>query len=73
MERLKSRTLWVAVTALVTMILNDAFGITPESTKPYVDVILGIGAAAGIIVNPSNNKKVKKEEREAYLEKKGLK
>jgi len=61
MERLKSKTLWIAVASLVTMILNDAFGITSEQSEPYVSVMLTILVAAGIIVNPSNNEAERKK------------
>ena len=61
MKRLKSKTLWVSVASLVTMILNDTVGVTPEQTEPYVNIILTIGVAAGIIVNPSNNEAERKK------------
>lgn len=56
-EKLKNRGLWVALFALLGMVLMDTipdfnFGRYQE----YVDVILFILAAAGVISNPSAGK-----------------
>ena len=53
-QRWKSYGLWIAVAALVGMVLQD-FGvmIPPERYDNYVDVLLTIAVLAGIINNPS--------------------
>ena len=48
--------LWVALAALVTMILTDMFQIAAEDTQKYTDIILGILVAAGIISDPIQGK-----------------
>lgn len=54
MERFKNYALWVAVAALVGMILTDVgFGITPEKYDGYVNAILTVLVLAGIVNNPS--------------------
>ncbi|MBP3038055.1 holin [Bacillaceae bacterium Marseille-Q3522] len=50
----KNYGLWVALGSLVVMFLNDALHVTPETTQPYVDVILSVLVAGGVISNPSN-------------------
>ncbi|MBU5211089.1 holin [Heyndrickxia oleronia] len=57
MKRFKNYGLWVAVAALVGMILADAgFNITPEKYDGYVTSILTVLVLAGIISNPSKGK-----------------
>jgi uncharacterized membrane protein len=53
--RLKWRNygLWVALGSLVALVLNDVFGITADQTNVYVDTILVVLVAAGVISNPS--------------------
>lgn len=54
MAKYKNYGLWVAVAALVGMILQDAgLAITPEKYDGYVQAILSILVLAGIISNPS--------------------
>ncbi len=48
--------LWVALGALITMILTDAFQIAAEDTQRYLDVILGLLIAAGIVTDPVRGK-----------------
>ena len=48
--------LWVALGALVTMILNDMFDITPGTVELYVDAFLVVLTAAGVISNPVDGK-----------------
>jgi hypothetical protein len=45
--------LWVALGALVTLALNDLFGITPDKTNVYVELVLVTLVGAGVISNPS--------------------
>jgi uncharacterized membrane protein len=49
----KNYGLWVALGSLVAMFLNDVFKIAPETTNLYVNAILTVLAAAGVISNPS--------------------
>ena len=51
-----NRGLWVALGALVTMILNDAFDFTPGTVELYVDAFLVLLTAAGVISNPVDGK-----------------
>jgi uncharacterized membrane protein len=52
----KNRGLWMALGALAVMLLNDVFNVAPSVSEPYVDIILSILAAAGVISNPSQGK-----------------
>jgi uncharacterized membrane protein len=54
--RFKNYGLWVALGALVALLLNDIFGIAPEVTNQYVDLILAVLVAAGIVINPKDGK-----------------
>lgn len=60
-NRWKNRALWVSMAALLGMVANDAFSIAPEEWNQYVDAVLGILTAAGIITNPSLGKGYKDE------------
>lgn len=51
--RFRNHGLWVALGALAVMLLNDVYNVAPDQTERYVDIILSIGIAAGIINNPS--------------------
>lgn len=56
-HRLKSKTLWLSVAALIIFILSnyglwDAIGMNEESFKEFVDLILVVLIALGIINNP---------------------
>jgi uncharacterized membrane protein len=63
MKRFKNYGLWVAVAALVGMILQDAgVSITPEKYDGYVDAILTVLVLAGIINNPSSGRGFRDEE-----------
>ncbi|WP_309087577.1 holin [Domibacillus sp.] len=60
-QRWKSYGLWIAVAALVGMVLQD-FGIMIPSERydTYVDTLLTIAVLAGIINNPSGTNDEKK-------------
>jgi uncharacterized membrane protein len=63
MKRFKNYGLWVAVAALVGMILQDAgVSVTPEKYDGYVDAILTVLVLAGIINNPSSGRGFRDEE-----------
>lgn len=49
----RNKGLWVALGSLLAMALNDIFGIAPEQTNAYVNIILSVLIAAGIVSNPS--------------------
>ncbi|MGE6847074.1 hypothetical protein ACQKGB_07940 [Bacillus tropicus] len=56
-EKLKNRGLWVALFALLGMVLMDTIpDFNLGRYQEYVDVILFILAAAGVISNPSAGK-----------------
>lgn len=52
-KRLQSYPLWIAIFALIGLFVNDMGVLAPEKYQQYVDAILAILVAAGIIVNPS--------------------
>ncbi|OAH58320.1 MULTISPECIES: hypothetical protein [Bacillaceae] len=56
-QRWKSYGLWIAVAALVGMVLQD-FGVMVPSERydAYVDILLTIAVLAGIINNPRGYK-----------------
>lgn len=58
MKRLKNYGLWVAIAALLFMILQE-FGvsITHEKYQIYVDLLLSILIMLGIINNPTTKSK----------------
>ena len=59
-SKFKNYGLWVAVAALVGMILQDAgLTITPEKYEAYVQAVLSVLILAGIITNPSLGKGLK--------------
>lgn len=61
-SKFRNYGLWVAVAALVGMILQDAgLAITPETYSGYVNAVLGILVLAGIISNPSSGNGFKDE------------
>jgi uncharacterized membrane protein len=63
MKRFKNYGLWVAVAALVGMILQDAgFSITPEKYDAYVNAILTVLVLAGIVNNPTSGRGFRDEE-----------
>jgi uncharacterized membrane protein len=63
MKRLKNYGLWVAVAALVGMILQDAgISITPEKYDAYVNAILTVLVLAGIVNNPTSGRGFRDEE-----------
>jgi uncharacterized membrane protein len=63
MKRFKNYGLWVAVAALVGMILQDAgISITPEKYADYVHAILTVLVLAGIVNNPTSGRGFRDEE-----------
>jgi uncharacterized membrane protein len=63
MKRFKNYGLWVAVAALVGMILQDAgVSITPEKYDAYVNAILTVLVLAGIVNNPTSGRGFRDED-----------
>ena len=58
-NRMKNYGLWVALFALLGMILSDTLGLKflPDRYNQYVDVILVILVYLGIINNPTTENK----------------
>lgn len=57
MNKFKNYGLWVAVAALVGLVLQDAgVAVAPDKYQGYVDIVLNILVLAGIISNPSVGK-----------------
>lgn len=57
MNKFKNYGLWVAIAALIGMIVQDAgIQISPEKYQAYVDSILFILVIAGVISNPESGK-----------------
>jgi uncharacterized membrane protein len=53
-KRLRNYGLWLAVAALIGMVLQDVgVNIAPERYQAYVDAVLTILILAGIVNNPS--------------------
>jgi uncharacterized membrane protein len=53
----KSYGLWVAVAALLGMLLQDAgVALSPEKYEGYVDAVLTLLILAGIVSNPTKGK-----------------
>ena len=62
-NRLKSRVLWMAVAALVMLLMRNYglyqyIGMTEEVFKTVIDMVLGILVLLGIINNPTNSDKI---------------
>lgn len=51
--RLRSKEFIVAIAALLGMIANSAFGITPEEWNIWVALVLGVFVSGGVIANPT--------------------
>ena len=58
----KNYGLWVALGSLAVMLLNDFFNVTPNVSEPYVDIVLTILIAAGVISSPDKGKGFKDKE-----------
>lgn len=56
MERFKNYGLWIAIASLIGLFVNDMGLLSPEKYQTYVDAILMVLIAAGIVSNPSNGK-----------------
>jgi uncharacterized membrane protein len=53
-KRLRNYGLWLAVAALIGMVLQDVgVNVAPERYQAYVDAVLTILVLAGIVNNPS--------------------
>lgn len=51
--RLRSKEFIVAIAALLGMIANSAFGITPEEWNLWVALVLGVFVSGGVIADPT--------------------
>lgn len=51
--RLRSKEFIVAIAALLGMIANSAFGITPAEWNMYVTLVLGVLITGGVIADPT--------------------
>lgn len=56
MGKLKNYGLWVALASLIGLFINDLGLLAPEQYEQYVNAVLAILIAAGIISNPSQGK-----------------
>jgi len=57
MDRLKNYGLWISLFSLLGMILLDANIITELGRyEQYIQIVLGLLIAAGVISNPSTGK-----------------
>ena len=61
-NRLRSYPLWVAIAALVGVILNDTSVVGPEKYNEYVDYVFAVLIALGVINNPSHGSGFKDSE-----------
>jgi uncharacterized membrane protein len=55
-KRWKNYGLWVALAALIGLFVNDAGLLAPEEYQKYVDAVLAVLIAAGVVTNPSIGK-----------------
>jgi uncharacterized membrane protein len=55
-KRWKNYGLWIALAALIGLFVNDAGLLAPEKYQQYVDAVLTVLIAAGIVTNPSIGK-----------------
>ncbi|WP_264189899.1 holin [Bacillus carboniphilus] len=55
-KRFKNYGLWVSVAALGGLFVNDLGLLAPDKYQAYVDAILAVLVAGGIINNPSLGK-----------------
>jgi uncharacterized membrane protein len=55
-KRFKNYGLWVSLAALFGLFVNDAGLLAPEKYQQYVDAVLAVLIAAGVITNPSIGK-----------------
>jgi hypothetical protein len=51
--KLKSYPLWIAFFALIGLFVNDTGIVAPDKYSQYVDALLAVLIAGGIITNPS--------------------
>lgn len=51
--RLRSKEFIIAIAALLGMIANTAFGITPTDWNMYVTLVLGVLITGGVIADPT--------------------
>lgn len=63
MEKLKNYGLWVALAALIYLVLEDAgFSIDPTRWETYVSLIMFILVTAGLVSSPDKGKWFKDDE-----------
>jgi uncharacterized membrane protein len=55
-SKLKSYALWIALFALIGLFVNDMGFLAPEKYQQYVNALLAVLVAGGIITNPSQGK-----------------
>ncbi len=55
-KRFKNYALWVSLGSLLVMILNDAFHVATADAEKYVDLVLVILVAGGVINSPKEGK-----------------
>jgi hypothetical protein len=55
-KRWKNYGLWAALAALIGLFVNDAGLLASEEYQQYVDAVLAVLIAAGVITNPSIGK-----------------
>ncbi|TYR75592.1 holin [Rossellomorea vietnamensis] len=60
-SRFKNYALWVALASLIGLFVQDAGLLAPEKYDEYVNAVLAVLIAAGVIVNPSLGKGLKDE------------
>lgn len=54
--RFKNYALWIAFASLVGLFVNDLGLLAPEKYEQYVNAVLSVLVAAGIVNNPSSGK-----------------
>ncbi|ANC77163.1 hypothetical protein ABE65_010265 [Fictibacillus phosphorivorans] len=54
-NKFKSYPLWIAFFALIGLFVNDMGLLAPEKYTQYVNALLAILIAAGIVSNPSQS------------------
>jgi hypothetical protein len=55
-SKLKSYPLWIALFALIGLFVNDMGLLAPEKYNQYVDALLALLIAGGVITNPSKGR-----------------
>lgn len=55
-QRFKNYGLWVALFALIGLVVNDFGWLAPAQYEEYVNAILAVLVAAGVVSNPEKGK-----------------